>query len=310
MGRQWLDSLGFKPGGRKVQAVPGADGRLTDLVVGVPDTSSGDPLSKAELGLGLAASQAPAGTYHLADTDGDLELAAVAFGLGAYKFQPHKTGGDGMASAPRLCLPKGADKTRVAALVDGTWFGRDLINLPASDLGPAELEGAARALAQHHGARVNAIVGADLIAQNFPLIHAVGRASTREPRLIDIVWGRSDAPKVTLVGKGICFDTGGLDLKTASGMLLMKKDMGGAATVLALGHMIMATGLDVRLRILLAVAENSVSGNAFRPGDVIKSGPASRSRSAIQTRRGDWYSPTRWRWRTRSDRRSLRASRH
>src|SRR5690606_24076554 len=145
----------------------------------------------------------------------------------------------------------------------------------ASDLGPGDLEAAARALAARHGAEINVTVGDDLLSANLPMIHAVGRASTRAPRLIDLRWqspsAGSHTPQVCLVGKGICFDTGGLDLKPAAGMLLMKKDMGGAATALAIGHMIMATGLDLRLRILIPAAENSVSGNAFRPSDVLKS---------------------------------------
>jgi leucyl aminopeptidase len=159
--------------------------------------------------------------------------------------------------------------------VEAVWLGRDLINTPASDMGPAELEAAARALAARHGAKVGSIVGDALLDENFPMIHAVGRASPRPPRLIDITWkkkgGRRDAPLVTLIGKGITFDTGGLDIKPASAMLLMKKDMGGAATALATGHMIMGQGLDVRLRILIPSAENAVSGDAFRPSDVLTS---------------------------------------
>ena len=150
-------------------------------------------------------------------------------------------------------------------------LGRDLINVPANDMGPEEIEAAALRVARHHGAAASSIVGDELLARNFPLIHAVGRASPRAPRLVEFTAGRADAPKVTIVGKGIAFDTGGLDIKPSSAMLLMKKDMGGAATALALAHMILATGLDVRLRVLLACAENSVSGSSFRPGDVIRS---------------------------------------
>lgn len=160
-------------------------------------------------------------------------------------------------------------------IVDAIWLGRDLINTPASDLGPQELELAARAIASRYGAQVEAIVGNDLLGANLPMVHAVGRASPRSPRLIDMRWtkadGRADAPRVTLVGKGICFDTGGLDIKPPSGMLLMKKDMGGAATALALAQMIMAHDLDVRLRVLIPAAENSIDGNAFRPGDILLS---------------------------------------
>ncbi|MCA8930736.1 MAG: leucyl aminopeptidase family protein, partial [Alphaproteobacteria bacterium] len=148
-------------------------------------------------------------------------------------------------------------------------LGRDLINTPAEDMGPAELTGAIDAMARANHAEVRLIEGDELLDQNFPSIHAVGRASSRPPRLIDVTWGNPDAPKVTLVGKGVCFDSGGLDLKPAAGMKMMKKDMGGAASVTALASMIMRTGMKVRLRLLVPAVENSVAGNAFRPMDVI-----------------------------------------
>jgi leucyl aminopeptidase len=219
--------------------------------------------------LGQLASTLPAGGYHLATPVDQPELAAIAWGLGAYRFRRYKSDSPGELAA--LQLPPGCDLATVSTIVEGVWLGRDLINTPASDMGPAELEAAARALAERHGASVTAIVGDDLLAQNFPMIHAVGRASTRAPRLIDLAWGRKGARKVTLVGKGICFDSGGLDIKPSSAMLLMKKDMGGAATALCLGHMIMGLKLDLRLRILIPAAENCISGNAFRPGDVLRS---------------------------------------
>ena len=148
------------------------------------------------------------------------------------------------------------------------FLARDLINTPSNDMGPAELEQAARAVAEKYGAKISVITGGDLL-KNFPLVHAVGRASTRAPRLIDFTWGAG--PKVTLVGKGVCFDTGGLDLKPSSSMLTMKKDMGGAACVLGLAQMIMDAKLPVRLRVLIPAVENSVSGSAYRPGDILKS---------------------------------------
>jgi leucyl aminopeptidase len=151
------------------------------------------------------------------------------------------------------------------------YLARDLINTPANDMGPAELEYAARALAARHGASVNVLVGEELLNANFPLIHAVGRAADRPPRLIDLTWGDAARPKVTLVGKGVCFDTGGLDIKPESGMLNMKKDMGGAASMLALAHMVMAHGLKIRLRVLVPAVENSISGAAFRPRDIYRS---------------------------------------
>ena len=182
---------------------------------------------------------------------GDPETAAVAWGLGAYKFRRYKANGD--EQPPGLVLPAEADRTAVERIVEAVWMGRDLINTPANDLGPAEMEAAARTLAERHDATVHVIEGEEL-ENGFPMVHAVGRASARSPRLIDITWGDGSAPKVTLVGKGICFDTGGLDIKSPSGMLIMKKDMGGAAAALALGHMIMGLKLKVRLRILIAAA--------------------------------------------------------
>ena len=156
-------------------------------------------------------------------------------------------------------------------MAEAASLARDLINTPSNDMGPEELAQAAETLAKRFGASFNSIVGDDLVAQNFPLIHAVGMASTRAPRLIDLAWGDPSHPKVTLVGKGVCFDTGGLDLKPSSGMLIMKKDMGGAANVLALAQMVMDAKLKVRLRVLIPAVENAVAGNAFRPLDIFKS---------------------------------------
>jgi leucyl aminopeptidase len=231
----------------------------------------GRSLPSAELAVGALPSMMPPGRYRLASAVGDAELAAVAWGLGAYRFRRYKSSNGNTDETATLEMPGEAEGGRARAIVEAVAMGRDLINTPASDLGPEELEDAARSLATRHDASATSIVGDDLLARNFPMIHAVGRASQRAPRLIDIAWGRTQAPRVTLVGKGICFDTGGLDIKPASGMLIMKKDMGGAAAALALGHMIMSAHLDVRLRILIPAAENSISGNAFRPGDVLKS---------------------------------------
>nr|WP_246157183.1 leucyl aminopeptidase family protein [Sneathiella litorea] len=159
----------------------------------------------------------------------------------------------------------------VARTVKAVTLVRDLVNLPAGDLGPTALEAAASQVAGEFEAQQGNIVGEDLLTYHFPMVHAVGRAAADAPRLIDISWGDKDAPKVTLVGKGVCFDTGGLDIKSAAGMLMMKKDMGGAATVLGLAHMIMDANLPVRLRVLIPAVENSISGNAFRPGDILTS---------------------------------------
>ncbi len=271
--RTWLEQQGFKGAARKLALLPGPDGVLAGAVLGLGEERAGDPMEKPELAVGLLPGLLPAGCYHLADELAEPELAAVAWGLGAYRFRRYKSGsGDDGA---QLKAPRGVDHARALALVDAVWLGRDLINTPASDMGPQELEDAARQLAKTHGADVSSVVGDALLAKNFPLIHAVGRASPRAPRLIDLTWGREGgrpgSRQITLVGKGIAFDTGGLDIKPASGMLIMKKDMGGAASALALGHMIMAAKLDVRLRILIPAAENSIAGNAFRPGDVIAS---------------------------------------
>jgi leucyl aminopeptidase len=267
--KAWVDAHGFKGAARKHLLLPGADGTLAGAVLGIGEERDGDAMNRPELAIGVLPGLLPPGLYHLADALADGELAAVAWGLGAYRFRRYKSGnGEEVA---QLRAPRGVDHARALAIIEAVWLGRDLINTPASDLGPQELEDAARQLASRHGATFSSIVGDDLLAKNFPMIHAVGRASTRAPRLIDLTWGRSGAPKITLVGKGVCFDTGGLDIKPASGMLIMKKDMGGAATALALGHMVMAAKLDVRLRILIPAVENSIAGNAFRPGDVLMS---------------------------------------
>ncbi len=266
---QWLRSLGFRGAARKFALLPAADGSIAGAVLGLGEAPEKPGTEPSVTFTGLLPALLPPGAYHLATESPDAELASIAYGLGAYRFRRYKSG-DADPQA-QLKLPANVTATRVKAIVEAVTLGRDLINTPSNDMGPAELEAAARALAARHGATVTSIVGDDLLAQNFPLIHAVGRASPRAPRLIEIRAGRADAPKVTLVGKGICFDTGGLDIKPSSGMLIMKKDMGGAATALAIAHMILATRLDVRLRVLLPTAENSIAGNAFRPGDVIRS---------------------------------------
>jgi leucyl aminopeptidase len=271
--RAWVEAQGFRGGARKHVLVPGPDGALAGAVLGLGEERTGDPLDKPELAVGLLPGLLPPGCYHLADDLAEPELAAVAWGLGAYRFRRYKSAGG--EEAAQLKAPRGVDHASALAQIEAVWLGRDLINTPASDMGPQELEDAARQLARTHGADVSSIVGDDLLAKNFPMIHAVGRASPRAPRLIDLTWGhtggRAGGRQITLVGKGIAFDTGGLDIKPASGMLIMKKDMGGAASALALGHMVMAAKLDVRLRILIPAAENSIAGNAFRPGDVLAS---------------------------------------
>ena len=269
----WIAAHAFKGAAKKQIVLPDDSGGIAGALLGAGNGRAGEPCGPSELLLGQLAASLPAGIYRI-ENAADPTLAAIAWGLGAYRFRRYKSAGNG-SSVARLMWPEGADRARVGAVIEAVWLGRDLINTPASDLGPGELEAAARDLALRHAAGVTVVTGEDLLTRNFPMIHAVGRASSRQPRLIDMTWdGRGEGgagPAVTLVGKGVCFDTGGLDIKPASGMLLMKKDMGGAATALALGHMIMALRLPVRLRVLIPAVENSISGDAFRPSDVLRS---------------------------------------
>lgn len=264
--QRWIGACGYKAGRRSHLLLPGNDGDVSAVLFGIGEGSSGEPCGPGEFLVGDLAKKLPAGTYRLADGIEHFEEACLAWGLGSYLFSRYKSA---PSEADRVLCLDGARSNRIITITDAVWMGRDLINTPAGDMGPDEIEQVARSVAKQRGADCRVIAGDALLDENFPMIHAVGRASPRAPRLIDISWGRGDATKVTLVGKGICFDTGGLDLKPASAMLLMKKDMGGAASALALADMIMGLGVDVRLRLLLAVAENSVSGNAFRPSDVL-----------------------------------------
>jgi leucyl aminopeptidase len=262
--RAWIDANRFQPAAGRHLVLPDAGGRPAAVVLGVADQAL--PWDSAALPCDL-----PEGTYRL---EGETEAAtatefALGWALGTYAFDRYAATGRRVHA--RLVWPGNADRGFVARAFAATRLARDLINTPAADLGPAELADAARRIARPHGARVRTVIGDDLLRRNYPMIHAVGRASTRAPRLVDLRWGPARAPRVTLVGKGVCFDTGGLDLKPPSGMALMKKDMGGAAMALALAHMIMDARLPVRLRVLVPIVENSVSGNAFRPGDVLGS---------------------------------------
>src|SRR5688572_11312640 len=261
MRRGWLDSLGLSGGAGDFAVLPGRDGKASGAVLVLS--------AKPTLwDFGSLGTRLPAGTWRLDDPSPvSATEAAVAIGLGTWRFERYKAkkGKPG----PKIVWPDGADKARATAIIESICLARDLITTPSSDMGPAELAEAARTLAKTHGAKIKVIVGDDLLKQNFPMIHAVGRASTRAPRLIDLIWGKDSDAKVTLVGKEVCFDTGGLDLKPATGMLNMKKDMGGAATMMAVASMVMACKLPVRLRLLVPAVENSVSGNAFRPLDVV-----------------------------------------
>ncbi|MBM2710982.1 M17 family metallopeptidase [Mesorhizobium caraganae] len=257
----WAAANGFSGEAGRTLAVPGENGALAGALFGIGE-------GEGALAIGALARALPEGDWHLASAHAEPELSAIALVLGGYVFTRY---GKKPGKVLRFAMPSGADAGRVRRIADGVFLTRDLVNTPTSDMGPDELEKAVRALAATHKAEVSVIKGDDLLKQNFPMIHAVGRASVGAPRLIDMIWGRADAPKVTLVGKGVCFDTGGLDIKPSSGMLLMKKDMGGAANVLGLASMIMAAGLKVRLRVLIPAVENSIAGNAFRPGDVLTS---------------------------------------
>ena len=252
-----------KPG--QYLGLPDEKGSLARVLFGVEDAAAEwhDLFRPGQLP-GLL----PAGIYRFANAPHDTRLATLAFALGSYKFSRYRTND---LSGARLVPPDGIDINEITRMAEAATMARDLINTPANDMGPDELADAAKALADKFGAKYSCTAGDDLLAQNFPLIHAVGRASSRAPRLIDFTWGNASHPKVTLVGKGVCFDTGGLDLKPSSGMLIMKKDMGGAANVLALAHMIMDAKLKVRLRVLIPAVENAVAGNAFRPLDIFPS---------------------------------------
>jgi leucyl aminopeptidase len=262
--RAFAVSAAFEPKPGQMLLLPGQDGALSGVLFGLEAADKAPDRFLPGRLPGLL----PAANYRFANAPHDARLAALAFALGSYRFARYRKG---EASAVTLALPDGVDGADLSRIAEGAALARDLINTPANDLGPAELENAARALAERHGANASAIVGDDLLKQNFPLIHAVGRASPRAPRLVDVTWGHEAAPKITLIGKGVCFDTGGLDLKPSSGMLIMKKDMGGAACVLAAAQMIMDAKLRVRLRVLIPAVENAVSGAAFRPLDVYRS---------------------------------------
>jgi leucyl aminopeptidase len=264
--RHWIAAAGFEPAPGKLLPVPDGAGGLAGVVLGVAaaDARVRDPFVTATLATGL-----PAGTYRFETAPAEPHLAVLGFLFGHYRFGRYKAGAQ--PREVRLVVPDGVDAGEVAAVAEAVFLVRDLINTPASDMGPADLEAAARNLADRHGATFSCITGEELLARNFPMIHAVGRAAATPPRLIDLAWGALDAPKVTLVGKGVCFDSGGLDIKPAAGMLLMKKDMGGAANVLGLAHIVMEMGLPVRLRVLIPAVENSIGGDAFRPGDILTS---------------------------------------
>ncbi|MGB3246948.1 MAG: leucyl aminopeptidase family protein, partial [Sulfitobacter sp.] len=264
--RNWVTSQGFKGAIGQALTIAGENGLPEMALAGYGDTQT---RKRGRFHLAAAATKLPNASYQIVAglPETELENEALGWLLSGYRFDRYAKQSGALAE---LVAPEGINTQLVDALAKGETLTRNLINTPASDMGPPDLEQAARDLAAEHGASINVITGDDLLKQNFPMIHAVGRAADRAPRLIDMSWGKK-GPKLTLVGKGVCFDTGGLNLKPGASMGLMKKDMGGAAAVLGLAHMIMATNVPLRLRVLIPAVENSVSGNAFRPQDILTS---------------------------------------
>lgn len=261
--REWSRATGFdgKPG--DIRFVPDSSGRLGKVLIGIDGSRHMWSLA------GLPA-RLPAGEYLLDAPDLDADRAGLwtlGWALGCYAFDRYAAKS---RPAAHLVVPGGVDRAEIESCASSVALVRDLINTPACDLGPRELAGTARELADDAGADIQVIEGADLLVHDYPSIHAVGRAASRPPCLIDMRWGDPEHPAVTLVGKGVCFDSGGLDIKPAAGMLHMKKDMGGAAQVLGLARMIMRAGLPIRLRVLVPAVENAISGDAFRPRDVLQ----------------------------------------
>ena len=260
--QQWLKSTGFTGAPDTHALVPNATGQLAEVWAGV--RSATHPFALAALPRSL-----PPGNYCLSP-DGlavDDEVAALSWELGGYVFDLYKPA---KREAATLFMPSSPNAQRGLLMATAVASTRDLVNTPAEHLGPAELAEAVRLVAKQHGAKFKQIVGDDLLKKNFPSVHAVGRAASRAPRLIELNWGNPKHPRLSLVGKGVCFDSGGLDIKSADGMRWMKKDMGGAATALGLAQLVMALKLPVQLQLLIPAVENAIAGNAFRPGDVFK----------------------------------------
>jgi leucyl aminopeptidase len=255
----------FEPAPGRHQILPNLDGRIAGVVFGLEaeDARARDLFLPGQLAAAL-----PAGVYRFANSPYNAALAALAWELSSYRFGRYKSNS---SDCPKLCIPDGVDAARIERIAAGVMLGRDLINTPANDMDPEALEEAVLGLARRRGAKTAVIRGDRLIEANLPLIHAVGRASAAAPRLAEFSFGEEAHPKVTVVGKGVCFDSGGLDIKPESAMKLMKKDMGGAATALALAFMVMDAGLPVRLRVIVPIVENAISGRAMRPGDIYKS---------------------------------------
>ena len=259
----WAKKAGYKGDSGSLLLLPSEDGQLGGALFGLGKNPSDTPFLTGRLARLL-----PAGDWHVETAPLTASRLALGYGLGSYRFELYKSES---TQRPTLMIPADADTARIKRLLAGVFLARDLINVPANDMGPDALEKAFRALASHYKADVSVVRGEALLQENFPLIHAVGRASAEAPRLLKLRWGKKGHKKVTLVGKGVSFDTGGLDIKPSSSMALMKKDMGGAANVMGLALMIMDAKLKIDLTVLVPAVENSISSNAFRPGDIYRS---------------------------------------
>ena len=262
--RAFVLAAGYEPKPGHHLIVSASDGKLAGALFAIENA---DEPVKDLFRPGQLSSLLPSGTYRFANSPHDARLAALAFALGAYQFTRYRKGDNRNV---RLVVPDSVDGDELTRIVEAVSLARDLINAPSNDMGPAELEDAARTVAKRFDASIEVTTGEEL-AKKFPLVHAVGAGSTRAPRLLDFSWGKESDPKVTLVGKGVCFDSGGLDIKPESSMLNMKKDMAGGATALALAHMVMSRELKVRLRVIIPAVENSISGTSFRPRDIYTS---------------------------------------
>ncbi|MBZ5762866.1 MULTISPECIES: leucyl aminopeptidase family protein [Rhizobium] len=259
----WARKTGYKADSGTLLLIPTEEGHLGGALFGLGANPSEQPYLTGRLARSL-----PPGDWHIETAPLTAHRLALGFGLGSYRFDRYKAD---KTVAPTLMIPRDADAVDIKRQLAGVFLARDLINTPTNDMGPGHLEEVFRALAAHYNAQCTVITGDDLLTQNFPLVHTVGRASADAPRLLELRWGKKGHHRITLVGKGVCFDTGGLDIKPSASMLLMKKDMGGAANILGLALMIMDAKLKVDLRVIIPVVENSISANAFRPGDIYKS---------------------------------------
>lgn len=268
---QWINAVNFQAALCETSIISDPEGNISAVLFGLganhsPTDDGAD--ARRIMSVGKLARSLPSGCYHFENSDeGNEDLTALAWLLGGYQFDRYLSGE--RQEKPKLAV--NADKANILSVAESVCLTRDLVNTPTNDLGPAHLEQAFRSLGDKYQAEISVIKGDDLLNQNFPMIHAVGRASVDAPRLLDLAWGDPGNTKVTLVGKGVCFDTGGLNIKPGSSMAAMKKDMGGAANVMGLAQMIMDAKLPVRLRVLIPAVENSISGNAFRPGDILPS---------------------------------------